>query len=367
MDLPALYQKQVSLTEWYKLAGHKDSEAMRAEDTVKRDRLAVVHNLIGLPFDRPRVFSAIDVANQTPAFAEYLEEHGDELCVLHLISSDPSLPKLRLRGQSVREVANGWFREQSIDHSRYTAQFTPHPSHSLFSTIFVVNQHGIFGEIIAGGHYQLTQGFHDAIAPVQFSFDWQTWTLSEPHEAMLVELQRIASHLLVSDEKKRAALAEAVGAVFFHDYLAGYFETASSDEFGLWFIDYNRILGEAYKDFTPQFTSGTSSAGILEGQSGAAGKARGIVRIVPVEAIGDCEFHDGDILVCAMTTPDYVPLMKKASAIVTDLGGMLSHAAIIARELGKPCVVATKNATQVLKEGEMVEVDADSGTIILVT
>jgi pyruvate,water dikinase len=64
-----------------------------------------------------------------------------------------------------------------------------------------------------------------------------------------------------------------------------------------------------------------------------------------------------------MTTPDYVPSMKVAGAIVTNEGGLLCHAAIISRELGKPCVIATKIATQVFKDGDMVEVDADKGII----
>jgi pyruvate,water dikinase len=73
--------------------------------------------------------------------------------------------------------------------------------------------------------------------------------------------------------------------------------------------------------------------------------------------------ENGEVLVCTMTTPELVPLMQKASAIVTDLGGILSHAAIISRELGKPCVVGTGKATQVLKDGDFVEVDADEGVV----
>ncbi|HEX5448000.1 MAG TPA: PEP-utilizing enzyme, partial [Candidatus Saccharimonadales bacterium] len=67
----------------------------------------------------------------------------------------------------------------------------------------------------------------------------------------------------------------------------------------------------------------------------------------------------------AVTTPDYVPLMKKASAIVTDQGGILSHAAIVARELGVPCIVGTADATKVLKNGQKVLVDADNGVVTL--
>jgi len=64
-----------------------------------------------------------------------------------------------------------------------------------------------------------------------------------------------------------------------------------------------------------------------------------------------------------MTRPEYLPLFKKAAAVVTDAGGILSHAAIVARELKKPCVIGTQNATKRLNNGDRVEVDATHGTI----
>ncbi|EKE19786.1 MAG: hypothetical protein ACD_8C00106G0006 [uncultured bacterium] len=71
----------------------------------------------------------------------------------------------------------------------------------------------------------------------------------------------------------------------------------------------------------------------------------------------------GDVLVAGMTTPNMIPIMKKASAFVTDEGGVTCHAAIIARELNKPCIIGTKIATKVLKDGDFVEVDADKEVV----
>ncbi len=82
------------------------------------------------------------------------------------------------------------------------------------------------------------------------------------------------------------------------------------------------------------------------------------------------DFHkmkDGDILVTTMTTPDFVLLMQRASAIVTDIGGLLSHAAIVSRELKKPCVIGTKFATQLFKDGDLLEVDATNGMVTRLT
>ena len=74
-------------------------------------------------------------------------------------------------------------------------------------------------------------------------------------------------------------------------------------------------------------------------------------------------FDKGDILVTGMTRPEFLPLMEKAAAFVTDAGGILSHAAIVAREMRKPCVIGTHVATKVLKDGDVVEVDADKGIV----
>ena len=91
---------------------------------------------------------------------------------------------------------------------------------------------------------------------------------------------------------------------------------------------------------------------------------RGRARIVfDPEDAAHSVFAKGDILVAPMTSPEYVFLMKKAAAIVTDTGGLTSHAAIVSRELGVPCIVGTKIASQILKDGDMVEVDAEKGIV----
>lgn len=103
----------------------------------------------------------------------------------------------------------------------------------------------------------------------------------------------------------------------------------------------------------------------ISGQCGARGYAKGKVKIVNV--IQDMQkMEAGDILVSISTQPDLLPAMKKASAFVTDQGGVTSHAAIVARELKTPCVIATKIATRVLKDGDLVEVDADKGIVKII-
>jgi len=103
--------------------------------------------------------------------------------------------------------------------------------------------------------------------------------------------------------------------------------------------------------------------GSLSGQPAFKGKAKGIVKIIINPSKQSGKFNKGDILITGMTRPEFLPLMKKAAAFVTDAGDILSHAAITARELKKPCIIGTKIATKVFKDGDRVEVDANIGTV----
>ena len=100
----------------------------------------------------------------------------------------------------------------------------------------------------------------------------------------------------------------------------------------------------------------------IRGTTAFPGKAHGTVRRVD-EAQDMKKMKTGDILVSTSTNPQIIPAMKKALAIVTDSGGITSHAAIVSRELEIPCVIGTKIATKVFKDGDRVEVDASKGII----
>ena len=101
---------------------------------------------------------------------------------------------------------------------------------------------------------------------------------------------------------------------------------------------------------------------ILSGISASPGIGSGTVKIV--HGLEDLQkIQEGDVLVAKMTNPDYVPSMKKASAIVTDEGGSSCHAAIVSREMGIPAIVGTKEATQKLHEGQQITVNGAEGKV----
>jgi len=101
---------------------------------------------------------------------------------------------------------------------------------------------------------------------------------------------------------------------------------------------------------------------LLKGSGASPGFATGVVRQIP-DAKDTSMMQSGEILVTKMTTPDFVPAMRKAGAIVTDEGGSTCHAAIVSRELGIPCIVGTGEATEKLKDGMTITVDASKGIV----
>jgi len=108
----------------------------------------------------------------------------------------------------------------------------------------------------------------------------------------------------------------------------------------------------------------TAETPILKGMAASPGMGTGFVKVLRSPKQID-EVKQGDVLVAEMTSPDYVPAMKRAAAIVTDQGGLTSHAAIVSRELGVPCIVGTKEATKRLKNGFVVTVDGSRGQVYL--
>ncbi|MEI7511737.1 MAG: PEP/pyruvate-binding domain-containing protein [Candidatus Peregrinibacteria bacterium] len=128
-------------------------------------------------------------------------------------------------------------------------------------------------------------------------------------------------------------------------------------------LDIHIMTGEiAKKAEESLFTSNTVSSNVFSGISAYPGKVTGKAIII-TNPFEKKLFRDGDILVTGMTRPEFMPLMKKCSAMVTDVGGILCHAAITARELQIPCVVGTGMATKYLKDGDRIEVDGDMGII----
>ncbi|MFA6410850.1 MAG: PEP-utilizing enzyme [Candidatus Buchananbacteria bacterium] len=360
MSQAVITKDQISITEWFAAIGEiEESNAFRTEDNQKADRLETLYQQIGLSYERPEKFLAADLKNQTNGFDKILKNRTNELCAIRLVPKEKDLPKLRNRGLTIGECYHDWFLKQEINFDDYIAYLCPHSKTLLWSATFVVKPKMIFGEIIEGLHSQLTHG--DTQSQLyQFRYDFKDWQWSADNSEAKKQIDLMLAMIEVKAELKKQKLAEVLQAEFAHDYLVGYFEVTVWPDGKIRFIDYNRILGK-HISLPPALTQNQSA--LVKGISGSAGLIKGMVKIVNLANLETVDFSKGTILVCDNTDVRYLSYMRKAAAIVTNRGGILTHAAIIARELGIPCIVDTKTATQVLKDGDLVEVDANQGIV----
>lgn len=186
-------------------------------------------------------------------------------------------------------------------------------------------------------------------------------------------LNKVAKQLAISEQDILYLSVDEILALLKKEEI-DYKSLISERKKGYYIIQYGEYLGvfankdKKYIDDLKIFEEhkNIETEGLeIQGQTAWKGKVTGRVKIVRSEE-DIRNVREGDILVAVMTFPNFVPAMERAAAFVTDEGGILCHAAIVSREMKKPCVIATKIASKVLKDGEIVEVDADHGTISII-
>jgi len=179
----------------------------------------------------------------------------------------------------------------------------------------------------------------------RFGGDWKDYWLLTPHEVEQLAFDNDRSVL------GRIAERRAVSGLVIAPEKADGIEVMP-----------NRTARSIYDSIGKKRTTQARQVSVLTGTVGNPGKVIGTVRVV-LGREDFATFKNGDILVAPMTSVDYVLIMEQAAAFVTDEGGVTSHASIVSREMNKPCIIGTKIATKVLKDGDRVEVDATSGTV----
>lgn len=127
------------------------------------------------------------------------------------------------------------------------------------------------------------------------------------------------------------------------------------------------LIGEKAESYYEKYLNEEikSDIQIIKGTTACLGKAKGKVKIIITQE-DQKKMNKGDILVSPMTTPRLLTAIKKAAAIITDEGGMTAHAAIVSREFNIPCIVGTKVASKILKDNDLIEVDANKGTVKII-
>ena len=171
----------------------------------------------------------------------------------------------------------------------------------------------------------------------------------------------VNSYGLLTKKESFEFLADPSG---FHDVLvrreAHMREVSELQEPFLFVGDPGLITDMSRRDavLTPDLAKGES----IQGVPGCPGTARGIARIV-TDSFDPSSLDPGDVLIAPITDPSWTPLFVPASAVVVDVGAPLSHAIIVSRELGIPCVVSASDATRRIPDGALIEVSGDTGVV----
>ena len=268
----------------------------------------------------------------------------------------------RARQHLTEEPAIAVVIQRMVDSERSGVAFTADPSTTDRSRMVVEAAFGL-GEVVVSGQ----------VEP-------DTYVLSK--EPLAIREVRIGhkSHKIVRGPKgdQRLALSPEEGArrVLSDEELTALGKMAMAVEahYGkpqdlewgivdgtLWLLQARPITTLEVREKNPEAAT-ASSKPVLKGLGASPGIAVGPARVVHSPSEG-AALLEGEVLVAPMTTPDWVPVLRRASALVTDSGGMTCHAAIVSRELHVPCVVGTRQATKVVRTGETITVDGQHGLV----
>jgi len=356
--------KKGSLSTWFLDAKGKEEATFSKEDESKGERLNLLNSLINFPINSGLKMSVKEFL---------LIDHESDLKILEkpltqvdlgvrVIPGSDSDKIMRLRGKKYDEIQI-WMTKESLNENRMV-YILPHVDNPTWSTIFVVNENGITGEAIEDAPHILTQGLESNSEIIQFFYDFDKIGLSSPNQDLTNHLIYVFSYLKLFEEQQ-LELSAKLRCNFYQGFLAGYFETVYTDRYGLWFIDFNRVLESSF-DYSLIRETSEQSENVVEisGIPVSKGKIIGVARLIKDENDFD-NFRRGEILICDMTTPDFISIMKMAGGIVTKLGGMLSHAAIISRELDIPCISGIGDSINKIEDGTEIELDSTNGKILI--
>jgi len=238
--------------------------------------------------------------------------------------------------------------------------FTINPVSNNKSQIIVETTWGL-GEYIVQG----------MVTPDQHIIDKNSWKVTSHHQSnqkiQLVRAKQETKRVKVAKskiKKQKIDDSTAIKIAKIGQKLHNHYATGQDIEFaiekGKIYIVQTRPITTLQNSQKPKVS--TRIPTILEGEPASPGSASGPVIIIK-NPKNISKAQSGQILITTMTSPDFVPAMKKVAGIITDKGGQTSHAAIVSRELGTPCVVGTKTATKLLKNGQIISLDGAAGKV----
>jgi len=357
------FRRHSALSDWLRPAGAEGRNAILAEDSTRSTRLEKLSKLIGLPILGTAKFDGTEVEKSESRFESFQRQARGPYAVRAIQRTDESRV-FRNRNLPIDQLLT-WLHGTVGDLSPYVLEFSPHVPNE-WAAIFVVNERGIVGEIARGSLRQLTQGDHIDSAPANFTFDFHDWRAVPDDEQYLRIAQAMVKYVRVDDPTARQALEKEMGTSFAHDsYLMGYYEAIMGPSGEIRFIDFNIALGLQVDEqhWALLRRQQKEAGGDIRGLTASRGRIRGIARVILHPETDPLDISRGEILVCIEPSPEMIPLLVRAGGLVADRGGVLSHSAIVCRELGIPCIVGTHNATEAIRDGSVIDLDGDTGIV----
>jgi excisionase family DNA binding protein len=345
-------EKTTSLQKWNKTINETLDKNLEIEESKDREFIYAKLNGLGLPHERCMAFPLDSFPTKN-----VFDSAVDRLGTPYWISCVPNPKKRHLNRLSklqIMEKKLGWDFINSIDEKEeYKIIVSQYPKDILFKGTILLSKtgHGVAEFITGDRHYIMSRGF-TMTDPMLFDgeeiFRYSN-TITKPKQKRLFNmLKGLHGHL----ELQYGKIDGNTGITFFD-----FTETEAYVEIDDIWLDLVNYFSKKHK----------KTKNTVHGMPASLGKAKGKCVVLHHETFAlKNDVKKGDIIISDTTTPDMTPLMGKAAAIVTDLGGVTSHAAIVCRELGIPAIVGTENATATFRTGDIVSVNAHKGEIKLV-
>ena len=251
--------------------------------------------------------------------------------------------------------------QRMVDAERSGVMFTADPSTSDRGHIVIEGSYGL-GEVVVGGQVEPDTFIVEKAGPTLLETrvgSKQFQVVRGPRGQVRIDVGPDRAAKAMLDTEEVLALARLGMAVEAHYGTPQDVEWAIAG--GELFLVQSRPITTLALETAP-IDAVTLLEPVLRGLGAAPGTAAGRVRVLQSARDG-ADLEDGEVLVAAMTAPDWVPVIRRAAALVTDGGGMTCHAAIVSRELGVPCVVGTRHATHALVDGALVTVAGSRGAV----
>ena len=367
-------QGDTSLINWLKLLGAREGLLRESVeyDTKKTERLRFLHEVMGLPMPATDFIAGADFDMRNEVVRRVMRTRGGlnrRFCfrVAPLPAYTARYPVVKKYGLTFPEFAKR-FARLPFDPSKTVIRVTDYGDKVSFAAIVIVGKEGIIGEVCQGTLYHLTYARKPTrgVMIAQFFRRFNGPLVTRTANASLKRLAaKIVNYLHVPNARVRSTLRRA-GFTLRHNFLSGYFEYVQFPSRRGVFTDINN------KRLTTNLSIPAAMKALALDEHGSdlrgmpiaprLGTITGVVQVITDRTLK--KFVPGNILACSRTDARYLPLMRTAKAVVTDHGGITSHPAIIARELGVPCIVGAKDATRLLRSGQKVRIDMTNGSIV---